>query len=172
MTPDRVAIRIEHDIPGIRAVSSDTVISTVRKQLSGLMHVILFISIILWIIVLLIMAFAFTMIVNERRRELGLLRAMGATKSHIMTLILAEASTLSAAGGAAGIVLGFALLLSIKSALLQYLKLPYLFPSFSELVLLVVGALLIAVLTGLLSALLPAVSAFRQEPYEAIRSSE
>jgi putative ABC transport system permease protein len=172
MTPDRVAIRIEHDISGIRAISSDTVISTVRKQLSGLMHVILFISVILWIIVLLIMAFAFTMIVNERRRELGLLRAMGATKSHITALILAEASTLSAAGGAAGIVLGVVLLLSIKSALLHYLKLPYLFPSFPELVLLVVGALLIAVLTGLLSALLPAVSAFRQEPYEAIRSSE
>jgi putative ABC transport system permease protein len=172
MTPDRVAIRIEHDIPGIRAISSDTVISTVRKQLSGLMHVILFISVILWIIVLLIMAFAFTMIVNERRRELGLLRAMGATKSHITTLILAEASTLSAAGGAAGIVLGFALLLSIKSVLLHYLKLPYLFPSFPELALLVVGALLVAVLTGLLSALFPAVSAFKQEPYEAIRSSE
>jgi putative ABC transport system permease protein len=172
MTPDRVAIRIEHDIPGIKAISSDTVISTVRKQLSGLMHVILFISVILWIIVLLIMAFAFTMIVNERRRELGLLRAMGATKSHITTLILAEASTLSAAGGAAGIAMGFVLLLSIKSVLLHYLKLPYLFPSSPELVLLVVGALLLAVLTGLLSALLPAVSAFRQEPYEAIRSSE
>jgi putative ABC transport system permease protein len=172
MTPERVAIRIEHDIPGIKAISSDTVISTVRKQLSGLMHVILFISVILWIIVLLIMAFAFTMIVNERRRELGILRAMGATKSHITTLILAEASTLSAAGGAAGIVLGVALLLSIKSTLLHYLKLPYLFPSSPELLLLVVGALLIAVLTGLLSALLPAVSAFGQEPYEAIRSSE
>lgn len=172
MTPDRVAIRIEHDIPGIKAISSDTVISTVRKQLSGLMHVILFISVILWIIVLLIMAFAFTMIVNERSRELGLLRAMGATKSHITTLILAEASTLSAAGGAAGIAMGFALLLSIKSVLLHYLKLPYLFPSSPQLVLLVVGALLIALITGLLSALLPAVSAFRREPYEAIRSSE
>ena len=35
MTPDRVAIRIEHDIDGVKAIASDTVTSTVRKQLSG-----------------------------------------------------------------------------------------------------------------------------------------
>ncbi len=172
ITPDRVAIRLEHDISGIKAISSDTVISTVRKQLSGLIHVILVISVILWFIILLIMSFAFTMIVNERRRELGLLRAMGATKSHIATLILTEAATLSAAGGAAGAALGFVLLLAFKNLLLHYLKLPYLFPPAPDLVLIAGGALLIAVLTGLLSALLPAVSVFKQEPYEAIRSSE
>ena len=83
ITPDRVAIRIEHDIPGIKALVSDTVISTVRKQLSGLIRAILIISVILWFIVLLIMAFAFYMIVNERRREIGLLRAMGANRLHI-----------------------------------------------------------------------------------------
>jgi putative ABC transport system permease protein len=172
MTPDRVAIHIEHDIPGVKAVSSDKVISTVRSQLAGLMHVILVISMILWLIILLIMAFAFTMIVNERRRELGLLRAMGATKGNITTLILTEAAALSVAGGSVGIVGGFILLLSLKGTLLHYLKLPYLFPSASTLVLLIAGALAIAAMTGLLSALLPAVSAFRQEPYEAIRSAE
>jgi len=172
ITPDRVAIRIEHDIPGIKAISSDTVISTVRRQLAGLMHIILAISVILWFIILLIMAFAFTMIVNERRRELGLLRAMGATKTDIATLILTEASALSVAGGMAGILFGFVLLLSLKGTLLHYLKLPYLFPSPASLVLLVCSALAIAAITGLLSALLPAASAFRQEPYEAIRSAE
>ncbi len=172
ITPDRVAIRIEHDIPGIKAISSDTVISTVRRQLAGLMHIILAISIVLWVIILLIMAFAFTLIVNERRRELGLLRAMGATKTDIATLILTEASTLSFAGGLAGILLGFVVLLSAKGTLLHYLKLPYLFPSPASLAALVCGALAIAALTGLLSALVPAISAFQQEPYEAIRSSE
>ena len=54
MTPDRVAIRIEHDIDGVKAIASDTVISTVRKQLSGLIRAIFIISVILWAIVLLI----------------------------------------------------------------------------------------------------------------------
>src|SRR5512143_98490 len=172
MTPDRVAIRIEHDISGVKALVSDTIISTVRKQLAGLIKAILLISIILWFIVLLIMAFAFYMIVNERRREIGLLRAMGANKGHIAAIILNEATLLSAAGGAAGIILGYGLLASFKNLILHYLRLPYLFPDTGELITLTAGALLFSIVTGLFAALLPSLSVLRVEPYEAIRSSE
>jgi putative ABC transport system permease protein len=169
-TPDRVAIRIEHDIAGVRV--SDTVISTVRKQLSGLIHAIIGISSVLWVIVLLIMAFAFTMIVNERRREIGLLRAMGASRLHVAALILGESSLLSVAGGAIGVAFGFAVLMSFKQLMLHYLKLPYLFPSPPDLAFLIGGALTLSLLTGLLSALLPSLAAIRAEPYQAIRSAE
>jgi putative ABC transport system permease protein len=172
ITPDRVAIRIEHDINGVKALVSDTIISTVRKQLAGLIKAIWVISIILWFIVLLIMAFAFYMIVNERRREIGLLRAIGANKAHIATIILSEASLLSAAGGAAGIILGYVLLASFKNLMLHYLKLPYLFPATPELIVLTAGALFFSILTGLFAALLPSLTVLRLEPYEAIRSAE
>jgi putative ABC transport system permease protein len=171
-TPDRVAIRIEHDIAGIKAIVSDTVISTVRKQLSGLIQAIVIISSILWLIVLLIMAFAFYMIVNERRREIGLLRAMGGNRLQIASIILSEAAFLSVAGGTAGVAVGFGLLLTFKDLMLHYLKLPYLFPSVFELTLLIGGAVLFSLLTGLLSALLPSLAVIRTEPYEAIRSAE
>jgi putative ABC transport system permease protein len=171
-TPDRIALKIEHDIPGVKALVSDMVISTVRKQLSSLIQGIVVISSILWIIVLLIMAFAFYMIANERRREIGLLRAMGANRLHIVEIILTEASLLSVAGGAVGIALGFSLLISFKNLMLHYLKLPYLFPSSAELVVLVASALFFSLLTGLLSALLPSLSVIKTEPYNAIRSAE
>jgi len=112
------------------------------------------------------------MIVNERRREIGLLRAMGANRLHIAQIILTEASLLSVSGGAVGIALGFALLISFKNLMLHYLKLPYLFPTTAELVLLTVGALAFSLVTGLLAALLPSISVIRSEPYEAIRSAE
>lgn len=172
MTPDRVAIRIEHEIGGVKALVSDTIISTVRKQLSGLIKAIFIISIFLWFIVLLIMAFAFYMIVNERRREIGLLRAMGANKGHIAAIILNEAALLSAAGGTVGIILGYGLLMSFKNLILHHLRLPYLFPSFPELIALTGVALLFSTVTGLISALLPSLSVLRMEPYETIRSSE
>ncbi len=172
INPDRVAIRIEHDISGVKALVSDTVISTVRKQLSGLIHAILIISLILWFIVLLIMAFAFYMIVNERRREIGLLRAIGANKGHISAILLTEASLLSLAGGAVGIVTGFGVLATFKNLILHYLKLPYLFPTYGSLISVTVTALIFSLLTGLLSALLPSLSILRMEPYEAIRSAE
>lgn len=172
MTPDRVALRIEHDIPGVKALVSDTVISTVRKQLSGLIRGIMAISGILWVVVLLIMGFAFYMIVNERRREIGLMRAMGASRLHIASLILGEASLLSLAGGVAGVALGFAVLVSFKNLTLHYLKLPYLFPSALDLGLLIAAGMAVSLLTGLLAALLPSVSAVRTDPYLAIRSAE
>ncbi len=172
VSPDRIATKLEYDIPGIKALVSDTVMSTVRKQLSGLIKAILIVSSILWFIVLLIMAFAFYMIVNERRRELGLLRAMGANKGHVSAIILIEASLLSAGGGAAGVLLGLGLIASFKNLMLHYLKLPYLFPSPIALTALIAGAFLLSVMTGLLSALLPSLSALRVEPYDAIRREE
>ncbi|MCK9417997.1 MAG: FtsX-like permease family protein [Nitrospirae bacterium] len=171
-TPDRAAIRIEHDISGVKALVSDTIISTVRKQLSGLIRAILVISFILWFIVLLIMAFAFYMIVNERRREIGILRAMGANRGHIAAIILNEAALLSATGGAAGILLGYGILFSFKNLMLHYLKLPYLFPSAPELITLTTSAFLLSIITGLIAALLPSLTVLHVEPYEAIRSSE
>jgi putative ABC transport system permease protein len=171
-SPERVAIRLEHDIPGVKAIIADTVVSAVRKQLSGLRHVVLGIGIVLWLIVLLIMAFAFSMIVNERRRELGLLRAMGANRTHVSALILLEASVLSAGGGAGGTAFGFVLLLAFRGLLLHYLKLPYLFPPLPDLLMLIGGALILSMLTGLLAALLPVSTAFKRDPYEAIRGGE
>lgn len=172
MNPERVAIRIEHAIDGVKAIASDTVISTVRSQLAGLTRAIRIISVILWAIVLLIMGFAFSMIVSERRREIGLLRAIGASRGQLARVILTEAGLLATAGAAAGIALGFGILLSFRDLMLHHLRLPYLFPGTGELAILTVGALALALLTGLAAALLPAWSAVRMEPYEAIRSSE
>lgn len=171
-TPDRVAIRIEHDVEGVKAIASDEVISTVRRQLGGLLKGILVISAILWALALLMMGFAFYMIVNERQRELGLLRAMGAKKKHVFGLIVSEAVIVSVVGGVVGIAVGSTLLFSFKDMIIHSLKLPYLLPSVTVLAELVSGAVLFSLFTGLLSSLLPAASASRMEPYEAIRKGE
>jgi putative ABC transport system permease protein len=171
-TPDRIAIRIEHDVNGVRAIASDEVTSTVRRQLSGLLKGILVISSILWILALLMTGFAFYMIVNERQRELGLLRAMGARKGHIFSLIMAEAVVISIAGGLAGITAGASLLYAFKDVIIHNLKLPYLMPPLPVLAELVTGAVFFALITGLLASLLPAAFASRMEPYDAIRKGE
>jgi putative ABC transport system permease protein len=171
-TPDRIAIRIEHDIEGVKAIASDEVTSTVRRQLSGLLKGILVISSILWILALLMTGFAFYMIVNERQREIGLLRAMGARKGHIFSLIMAEAVVISIAGGLIGITAGASLLYVLKDMIIRSLKLPYLLPPPTVLGELIAGAVLFALITGLLASLLPAVFASRMEPYDAIRKGE
>jgi putative ABC transport system permease protein len=97
---------------------------------------------------------------------------MGANRGHVAAIILNEATLLSAAGGAAGILLGYVLLFSFKNLMLHYLRLPYLFPSTPELITLTAGALFFAIVTGLLAAFLPSITILKVEPYEAIRSAE
>ncbi len=172
ISPERVAIRIEHDVPGVKAIASDQVISTVRKQMKGLLHGIITISVIVWLIALLLIGFAFYMIVNERQREIGLLRAMGAKKLHIFRLIIFEASLISVFGGIIGIILSGVFLSAVKDLIKHNLKLPYLVPSTSVLISLVIMAIVFAELTGLIASVLPALSASRMEPYEAIRKGE
>jgi len=172
LTPDRVAVKIEHEIGGVKAIASDEVISAVRKQLGGILKGTLAISAVVWVLSLLMMGFAFSMIVNERQRELGLLRSMGAKRSHILSLIIAEAVIISVGGGIVGLITGAAILFTFKGLILHSLKLPYLMPSAAVLMELVAGAVVFSLLTGLLSSLLPAISASKMEPYEAIRKGE
>jgi len=170
--PDRLAIRIAYAVKGVKAIASDEVVNTVRRQLAGLMHGILVVCSVLWILALVMIGFAFYMIVNERQREFGLLRGMGAKKKHVFQLVILEAIFISFAGGVTGLAIGSALLSGFREIMINSLRLPYLLPSMPVLYELVAGSLVFAVFTGLLSALVPAVIASRMDPYEAIRKGE
>ncbi len=172
ITPDRVAIRIEHDIPGVKAIVSDQVISTVRQQMFVLLRSIFLIVGVAWIMALLMIAVVFSMIVNERQREIGLMRAMGAKKSGIFRLIMSEAILLSGLGGILGVTVGGILVYSFKNLLIASLKMPYLWPSSFKIAVLVLGCIVLSIITGAIAALYPAYSVSKMEPYDAIRKGE
>jgi putative ABC transport system permease protein len=53
--------------------------------------------------------------VSERTREIGIRRALGATRTHIITQFLMESTVLSAVGGLLGVVLGVAIPIGVTS---------------------------------------------------------
>jgi ABC-type antimicrobial peptide transport system permease subunit len=68
----------------------------------------------------------FFMQVTERRRELGLLRAVGATRSDVRMVVLGEAALIGILGGVMGILLGYLLALGIDWGSAHYLpRFPY-----------------------------------------------
>ena len=99
--------------------------------------------------------------VLERRSEIGLRRALGATRGHIRTQFLAEAITLALLGGIAGIITGAAATASYAHAKGWATVIPT--DAWA-------GGLAAAILIGALAGLLPAIRAARLSPTQALWS--
>ncbi len=171
-SPQRVAVKINYEVAGVKAIASDEVISTVKNQLSKLFMYLFTIGGIVWVMSMLLIAVVFSMIVNERQREIGLFRAMGATKGFMFKLLITEATLLTTAGGLAGVTLGGILVFSFKNFITAELNVPYLWPSWTFTLTLLVGCIAVSLVTGVLAALYPAAMSARMEPYNAIRKGE
>ncbi|MDX1646857.1 MAG: ABC transporter permease [Longimicrobiales bacterium] len=98
--------------------------------------------------------------VTERTREIGIRKAVGATRREILWQFLVEASFLTSLGAAAGLLAGWGL----SRVVARLTPLPAAIPLWS-----VGAALAMAVLTGMLFGLLPAYRASRLEPVDALR---
>ncbi len=97
--------------------------------------------------------------VLERRQEIGLRRALGATRGQIRTQFLAEAILLALAGGVAGVIIG-----AVATAVYAHAKgWAIVIPPEAW-----AGGLGAALLIGALAGLLPAIRAARLSPTEAL----
>jgi putative ABC transport system permease protein len=99
--------------------------------------------------------------VLERRQEIGVRRALGATRAHVRRQFLTEALTLAGIGGVAGVVLGAAVTAIYASTQDERIVVPLTG---------VLGGVGASVVVGAIAGLYPAVRAARLAPTEALRS--
>jgi putative ABC transport system permease protein len=100
--------------------------------------------------------------VGERTSEIGLVRALGATRRQVQVLFLAEAAALAGLGGVAGVVIGLGLGAALRVAVPGLpVETPLRF---------VVAGLAVSVATGLVSGVAPARRAALLDPIEALRA--
>ncbi len=111
------------------------------------------------------------MSVLERRREIGVLKALGASDADVKRLFFVEAGVMGVAGGALGVALGWVIGRTINFGTNVYLSqqdLPHetivLLPLW-----LIGGAVAFAVLVSLLSGIYPAARAARLDPVQVLR---
>ncbi len=115
--------------------------------------------------------------VTERTREIGIRRALGATRRHIIAQFLVETGVLSAVGGIVGVALGIGLTVGLDTLVPLLPRAPLIGDLVPPDVSLptaispwsVVVAFLVASATGLVFGIYPARKAARQDPIVALR---
>jgi len=110
--------------------------------------------------------------VTQRTREIGVEKALGASRKHILLQFLAESLTITFIGGALGIILAYGVSLSVGRLTLYSAMAKNAEGGDVRLIIapstLIVATLILAAV-GLISGMVPAVRASRLDPIEALR---
>ena len=105
--------------------------------------------------------------VLERKKEIGILKSVGAKNSDILIIFSLESGLLGLIGGLIGIIIGI-----LFSKTLEFIAINYLSASILKLVMpyyLILGLLLFSFLVGVFSGFLPSWQATKVNPVEALR---
>jgi len=172
--PDKVAEAIGEEIPaGTRAITGEDKAAESAEQLDDVLQYVNIFAIAFALISLFVGAYiivnTFRIIVTQRTREFGLLRAVGVTGKQVRSMILLEALVVAVVASTIGLLLGYLLALAITG--ISKLFVGDIFGVLTLPAEAVGWAYGLGLLVTLASALAPAIHASRISPMEALRES-
>ena len=171
-SPATVAAEIERRVPTAKTILPDGLLNAVSGQLGALTRLLYGSAIAVTLVTVPLLGLLAAMVAHERRREVSILRALGARRSFVAGLMLAESIALAIVGGVLGIGGAMVILVLFQDLISQTLRIPFLLPS--PLTILAQGgdALLLLIAIAGVSSLYPVYRITRSEPYETIRRGE
>ena len=171
-SPASVAAEIERQVPTTKTILPNGLLNAVSGQLYAVTRLLYGSAIAVTVVSVPLLGLLAAMVTHERRREVSILRALGAKNSFVAGLMLAESFSLAIVGGILGIGMAVGILVSYQDLISQVLKIPFLIPS--PLTILAQGGDALLLLIGIagVSSLYPIYRIIRSEPYETIRKGE
>lgn len=109
VNPYKVMSEIENNIVEVDVVMRKDIGKSLLSSLGDIRKIFYFTMILSTILSLFLVWAIFTAIANERTREVGIMRALGAKEGHVVKLFLFEVLVLGAIGSIAGIIVGTSL---------------------------------------------------------------
>ena len=155
--PEETMNDINLHVKKVKALRSKNMISGISSSLAGVSGMIRTLMIAVWVLGVVIMLLAFTMSVNERRKEFAVLRVMGSSRGKLAGMVMSEALAICLAGSAVGCTIGLLVLIPFSGAIEQKLGLPYLTPGAGAVAGYILGTLLLSAISGAIAAALSAI---------------
>ncbi len=147
-TVEEVLNDINIHVKKVKAIQTKDMISGVSDSLSGIADIISLLIAVVWIAGIIILLLAFTMSVNERKKEFAVLRMLGASQRKLAAMVMQEALLVCLLGSLLGIGLGLLILLPFNQLIEELLNLPFLLPSAGQMLTDTIAAVLVSVLSG------------------------
>jgi len=164
--------QIERLVPEVSAVTGNNLRETINKQLFP-MRLLSYSMIVIVLLMATLQAMTlFSALVNERMREIGMFRALGAGKWSVYRLLFGEAVLASVFGAVVGVFVVATTLHDNQGVLTKAFRLPLVFPDLISTIGLAAAAVLLTALIGVLAAAVPIAGILRHNPYDAIREGE
>ena len=167
--PQQVAAEISSTIRGVTPLETATLFRDQREQLLSLLNSVVALLGITWVLAMALIAVIFSLAINERRRHIGVMRALGARRTTVLQSLLLEAILLALAGGTVGIAVASLAVYLFRPLIMGLMNTPFLFPAPLQLAGLGLGALVLALLGVTLAALIPALRISYQDPANSMR---
>jgi putative ABC transport system permease protein len=163
---------IQNAVYSFKLVEASGLVSRVRVDTNGISSYEVVAEIMMGASVLVLMASVFSMTSNERNRQLGLLRSLGATKGFIFRNALLEAGLMALVGGVFGLIVGNLVVMFGETFLVATFNIHLIQPTFLEALTLSVTSVALGILVGTAASTLPAYRVSSGDPYDAIRKGE
>lgn len=157
-TVEDVVNDINIHVQKVKAIRTKEMISGISDSLAGVSDVIGILIAVVWMLGIVILLLAFTMSVNERKKEFAVLRVMGASRNQLAGIVMQEALLTCLAGSVIGIAVGLLVILPCNQLIEEQLNLPFLLPETGNIIGYVISAVAVSVIAGSIAA---AASAFR-----------
>jgi putative ABC transport system permease protein len=167
-----ITFSILRNNPGVKVITTGNIQTSARQTTVAVFSGVVVLIVVLILSNVLMINAIFSAVVNERKREIGIIRAIGATRLDIFKLILCESTMLSILSGILGMFLGGILLKLFQRSIVFYLKLlniPFMLPPLEIMALMALGAIIVALVMGLSGSTYPAVMAVRIDPHETMK---
>lgn len=164
---DLLAKRIQSEVDTVKVQTLKEQLNTIQQGLAVFSAILLSSALVAALIGGLAVINTMIMSVAERKPEIGLKKAIGATDRNIVSEFLMEAALIGLLGGLIGFMLGWGMATLLNSTAAQSLGGTEIFHVTPRLAVIAVG---FAVFLGAGAGLVPAVNAARLDPIEALRN--